>query len=48
MSTGLSVAFLAVLGRLSSLTVAQVQFADTWQTQISPATGKHLFTLSSK
>lgn len=31
---------------LSSLAFAQAQFAGKWQTKISPATGKHLFTVN--
>jgi hypothetical protein len=41
-----SLNLLAILMGLSSLAVAQAQFAGKWQTRISSATGKHSITLN--
>jgi len=41
-----SLSLLAILLSLSSLAIAQAQFAGKWQTRISPATGKHSITLN--
>lgn len=46
MRTMHSFAVLVLVIGFSSLSVAQQQFVGQWQTKVSPATGKHLFTLN--
>ena len=46
MRTMHSFTLLVLVVGLSSFSVAQQQFVGKWQTKVSPATGKHLFTLN--